>query len=378
MEAKSLKQALRRMMLALAVGMAALQPAEAEGKVTPASPASSRSPIGAPSQRTEFDPASALNDITSQAVPARGSPPPASPSSTSPGPTFPATSVASNELIEVHEALPVIIGGLPVRLDALLIKRADAKGRLPVALFTNVGVEATSGASGTSVDGYASFARDLARRGWLSVVAMRRGFGQSEGPKPVPVPCRATAFETWAAAAADDLQAVMNSVAQRPDADPDRLILIAAQSGGVAGVALAARNPRGLVGVINISGGFRSESHCPMSDILVDAFRSYGTKSRVPKSLDLCKDRSGIHADLADRMHAAFLDGGGDVKFVLFNRYFGPDQFPGLRWQWLMQIDAFLHSHTTSDLEGRCGGCGHEATNSAKWRRSKAHQEYHR
>ena len=66
---------------------------------------------------------------------------------------------------------------------------------------------------------YARQARDLARRGWLAVVAMRRGYGGSDGPASVPLTCASTSLLERFAADADDLQAVLAAVAKRPDAD---------------------------------------------------------------------------------------------------------------------------------------------------------------
>src|SRR5689334_1043629 len=99
-------------------------------------------------------------------------------------------------------SFPVTIGGDTFRLEGLIIKKADAQGRLPIAILTNGGgATATAGAAATTA-AYAHYARDLARRGWLAVITIRHGFGQSEGPKPTPIPCQAASVGAWASAAA--------------------------------------------------------------------------------------------------------------------------------------------------------------------------------
>ena len=62
------------------------------------------------------------------------------------------------------------------------MKKRDAAGKLPIALIAH----GKPGSEGRMLDErageYVRQARDLARRGWLAVVAMRRGYGGSDGP----------------------------------------------------------------------------------------------------------------------------------------------------------------------------------------------------
>jgi dienelactone hydrolase len=266
-----------------------------------------------------------------------------------------------DELTETPGSFAVTIGGNTVSLDSLVIKKSDAQGRLPIALFTNGGqTTATAGtAAATTVADYAPYARDLARRGWLAVVVLRRGFGKSDGPKPGPVACQAESFNAWAAAAADDLQATIDFIAKRPDADASKVLAIGSEIAGVAAVALAARNPPGLVGVISISGGLQSEVKCPIQDILVDAFKDYGTRSRVPNLWFYSRSDKIFDPDFADRLHSAFLDGGGDVKFFMFYRTgnVGTPIFSRATRTWYEQMDGFLQrgdlpTWSVADAEG--------------------------
>jgi dienelactone hydrolase len=250
-----------------------------------------------------------------------------------------------DELSEAFGVLPVTIGGNTVELDGMVVKQADAQGRLPVAVFTNGGNVPTAGLNITAKD-YAPLARDLARRGWLAVVAMRRGYGQSQGPKPLLMKCDAAEFDAWAGMAADDLQAVMKFVAQRPDADSNRVIVIGPASGGVAAIALSARNPRGLRAVITVSAGVKSEAGCPMAEILSAAFRNYGTSSRVPNLWIYGASDPVFDPALADRMHTSFLDGGGDTKFVMLHDDDdgGNAIYTKRRRSWFLQMDGFLRT----------------------------------
>jgi dienelactone hydrolase len=240
------------------------------------------------------------------------------------------------------------INGKTVRLEGFVLKRADLAGPLPIALITHGKSANLADMLALRGSDYAPYARDLARRGYLSVVVMRRGFGQSDGPMPVGVTCDTKSFSDLFGADADDLQGALAAAAKRPDADPDRAIAIGVSAGGAAVMALAARNPKNLRGVINVSGGLQT-SACPKEDVLVNAFRDYGAASRVPSIWVYAKNDSLFGPALVERMQSAYLDGGGDVKLVMFDKH-GNDGHQifaeaGGRVKWLMEMDAFLAFH---------------------------------
>jgi dienelactone hydrolase len=162
------------------------------------------------------------------------------------------------------------------------------------------------------------------------------------------VSCVTTTFVNRFAADADDLQGALDAVSKRPDADPSRTIAIGVSAGGAAVVALAARNPKNLRGVVSISGGLRMPD-CPKEDVLVNAYREFGVSSRIPNIWIYAKNDSFFGPTLVERMQSAFLDGGGDVKLVMYEK-FGNDghtlfNSASGKLQWLMEMDAFLRFH---------------------------------
>jgi dienelactone hydrolase len=249
------------------------------------------------------------------------------------------------DLVEDPSFLRVKIDGRTYRLEALTVKRADAAGRLPIALITHGKAPLESRMLDDHASNFVRQARDLARRGWLAVVVIRRGFGASDGPLAAPVSCASKSLIERFSADADDLQASLEAIAERPDADPARAIAIGVSAGGAVVTALSARNPKGLLGVVNVSGGLRLQS-CPKEEALVSAFRSFGATSRVPSLWIYAKNDSFFGPALVDRMHEAFLAGAGDVKLVMLE----PDEGDGHfifsqakgRMKWLPQMDAFL------------------------------------
>ena len=84
---------------------------------------------------------------------------------------------AQGDLVEDPSPLRVVIRGKPVRLEALTVRRADAAGRLPIALIAHGKPNTQGRMSDQHARDYLMQARDLARRGWLAVIVMRRGFG---------------------------------------------------------------------------------------------------------------------------------------------------------------------------------------------------------
>jgi dienelactone hydrolase len=255
--------------------------------------------------------------------------------------------MAQGDLIEEAGLLRVAIGSKVVRLEALTVKRAGATGRLPIALIAHGKTGTQERMSDQHTQDYIGQARDLARRGWLAVVAMRRGFGRSDGPLPVDLSCASTSFLDRLESDADDLAATLHSISLRPDADPAHVIVIGESTGGVDATALSARNPPGLMAVINVSGGMRFDE-CPKEEELVAAFRTYGARSRVPSLWIYARNDSFFRPELVERMRAAYLEGGGIAKLVMLE----PDGKDGHaifatstgRVKWLSEMDSLLRA----------------------------------
>jgi dienelactone hydrolase len=254
----------------------------------------------------------------------------------------------SDEFVIERTFFRTTINNRTVRLEGLVVKRSDLTGKLPIALITHGKSSHLADMLESKALDYAGPARDLARRGYLSVVVMRRGFGQSDGPMAASVTCATTSFASRFAADADDLQGAMEAAAKRPDADPTRVIAIGVSAGGASVVALGARNPSGLRAVISVSGGLRMPD-CSKEDVLVNAYKEFGEKSRVPNLWIYARNDSFFGPELVERLQSAFLDGGGDVKLVMYEKFGkeGHGLFTAAagKLQWLMEMDAFLRYH---------------------------------
>jgi pimeloyl-ACP methyl ester carboxylesterase len=242
------------------------------------------------------------------------------------------------------------------RLEALIVRPVRASGRLPIALITH-GKNATS-AENMQIHAVSMLpqARDLAMRGWLAVVVIRRGYGDSDGIPGVPassayMACANSDLVRGFDVEAEDLAAALKVVALRSDADGSRAIAMGQSYGGGAVLALAARAPKGLLGVVNMSGGvWRSSGgqQCGEAD-LVKAMAAFGARTRIPTLWLYAQNDSLFPPALVTRMHGAYNAAGGHAdlrKFppVLYDGHRLFADFKG-RVAWLRALDSFLQAN---------------------------------
>ncbi|MGL4443715.1 MAG: hypothetical protein ACRCU1_08820, partial [Alsobacter sp.] len=141
----------------------------------------------------------------------------------------------AREFIQEDGLVAVSLGGAAVRLEVLTVRSADRTGRLPIALVTHGKPASDDDLATVHASNFRSIARDLARRGWLAVVVVRRGFGLSEGEPAYSGTCRAGAdLAAMFRREAEDLAAVLAEVGRRSFADPARAIALGGSAGGAA------------------------------------------------------------------------------------------------------------------------------------------------
>src|SRR5262249_6957419 len=265
-------------------------------------------------------------------------------------------------LTEEPTFLTVRSGQSSYRLEALIVRPARAQGRLPVALITH-GKNPVTELPFIRSELMLPQARDLAYRGWLAVVVVRRGYGRSDGlvgantAADAFATCQNPDFRRAFDAEADDLDGALRVVAERPDADASRVIALGNSVGGGAVLAFAARQPKGLVAAINISGGaqFTADKigRCGGDEALLKAMTAFGASTRVPTFWVYAQNDRLFGPDLVRRMRDAFASAGGKVDLhqlgaltvdgrpvdghALFSTLSG-------RAQWLAELDRFLRA----------------------------------
>lgn len=263
----------------------------------------------------------------------------------------------SGDLVEERFYIRTNIKGQTVRLEAMATKRADLRGRLPVAFYNHSRPGDHSQAIEKNFESESrTIARDLARRGWLAVAINRRGFGQSDGAIQADnnLPCNDERTKAVFNADADDIEATVATITARPDADPTKIITMGFSAGGGTSLELGARNLPGFVASINISGGYAKgtvngvTTECSVEAMIKKDFRDLGARSRLVNLWIFAGNDESHPPEEVELMKSSFEAGGGNLRVVDVGTV-GPTgheemlSFSG-RQKWLAQLDLFFRA----------------------------------
>jgi dienelactone hydrolase len=204
-------------------------------------------------------------------------------------------------------------------LEAVMVRPNDSKPH-PLALMTHgTPREAKDRADMTPLR-FIPQAREFARRGWTTVIVMRRGFGESGGgyAEDGHVCGRAPDFVGPTKQAVKDLRESAAYLRTRPEVDPSRMISVGVSTGGLAMVGLSADPPPGLVAAISFAGGRGSDApdHVCHADDLVQAFGEFGKHSKIPMLWIYAANDHFFGPTLAHRFHHEFTEKGGNARFI--------------------------------------------------------------
>ena len=224
----------------------------------------------------------------------------------------------------------------PVRQDVVVtILRDTSRDRSPILVLSHGrGPERLTMGRAR----FALAAKFFVEHGWLVVMPTRIGYGETGGPdvETRDRDCAHAEFAHGFATAADETQQVLDRIATRSDVDPTRIVAVGQSYGGATTLALAARNPAGLLAAVNFSGGSggdleRHPTKPCNPDRVGAAYEGYGRTTRVPELwLYSTNDRlwgDAIPKDWFARYRAAgapatFVEmpAVGDNGHLLFNR----------------------------------------------------------
>jgi dienelactone hydrolase len=247
----------------------------------------------------------------------------------------------------VLQPLRVLLGGDSGVLEALFVRPSEP-GRYPLALIAHGSPRSPADRANMTPLGMLPQALEFARRGWAAVIVMRRGYGGSDGGWAEAFgSCDNPNYIATGTAGAADLKTTLEFVSHRPDVDPNRMIAVGVSAGGFATVALTADPPPGLVAAISFAGGrgsLENDRVC-RPDRLIDAFRAFGKRSRVPMLWVYAANDHFFAPALAQQFKAAFASGGGSVDFVAAPAFgedghglFSPAGIP----DWTPDVETFL------------------------------------
>jgi dienelactone hydrolase len=276
------------------------------------------------------------------------------------GLAIPVSARAADQVIETEMTLPATFrGGFGITqradLDALMI-RPDDQQRHPLALLNHGMTTEPGERHGMSVADMRPQALEFVRRGWATLILMRRDYGKSGGHFAEDITgtyCGSLGFEDEGDAAAEDLREAIRLVSGLPYLDMSKVISVGVSGGGFATVALTAHPPAppaNLVAGISFAGGEGSSTEgmfCSFQE-LVQAFAHYGRKSRVPMLWVYAVNDHFFGPGLAKDFLTAFNGAGGHADFVAAPAFgdeghylFGEDGIP----IWTRYVDDFFARH---------------------------------
>ena len=254
-------------------------------------------------------------------------------------------------LISAPMLLPVRIFGKDVTLDSYVI-RPDRPGRFPLVVITHGTPGGWDDAFFRNIarrtpTTYNTAAVALAQRGYATLSVMRRGFGLSGGgySEELPRPCDYLAADR---VAADDIVVAIAAARRESWVDPDHILLLGHSTGGLAMLAVAERNPTGVVGILNFDGGYHAmvkpgEACGPGR--LVGTVAALGRTARVPALWLYAENDQSYGPELAHQMLAAYTAGGAPARLQILPPFGadGHDLIVGAAAEtWLGVVEPFL------------------------------------
>lgn len=256
--------------------------------------------------------------------PAPVAPPPAA--SAVPRPAAPPSPAV--DLAEAVHLVPVVVPGPrgdEVRLNIpVTVFRPRGEGRFPLAVVSH-GRGGPEDRRRMGRSRYEALARYLVDKGFAVAVPTRAGYGETFGRADPEDMRGCTAAEIRAAvdAAAAQVLATVEHLGTLPWVDATRWLALGQSVGGITTLAVAARNPAGLVAAVNFAGGSggnpdRRPGNPCRPDQHEQVWRERAAGASVPTLWLYWENDRYWGAEWPQRWAQAWRDGGGRVEFHQF------------------------------------------------------------
>jgi dienelactone hydrolase len=215
--------------------------------------------------------------------------------------------------------IPVSISGSDrVELEAMVVRPDDRLQHPLVVLNHGSPRSADDRPAITPYDMWPQ-AVAFARRGWVAVAFLRRGYGRSGGEWAESYgSCSHPDYAMAGRAGASDIAAVAKFMMAEPYVSKDKWISAGHSAGAFATVALTANPPPGLAAAISFAPGRGSTSAdavCGEAQ-LVASFADYGKTSRVPLLWVSSDNDHFFGPRLVPRLTGAFSAAGGNLTYI--------------------------------------------------------------
>jgi dienelactone hydrolase len=161
--------------------------------------------------------------------------------------------------------------------------------------------------------GFTAASAWFAGQGYVVVVALRPGFGESDGPyQEKSGPCSDRDYVHDGRETAVVEAAIVQTAARLPGVDPKRIIVVGQSAGGFGAIALGDQPPPGVIGIISFAGGRGGDDHehiCSGVDRLVQAAGTLGQTNRVPQLWLFAANDHFFPPSVAHKMFEAYKAG---------------------------------------------------------------------
>lgn len=252
-------------------------------------------------------------------------------------------------LVQEEVRIPVEDGG---RTVAATILRPEGPGPYGTVILNHGVPGSEQERLATSAADFRSAAPIFARRGYVVVMPLRRGFGATGGGFAEDTgPCANPHFVRGEQAASDDVMAAYEYARKLPYVDPARMILAGQSAGGMVSMfAAGMRAPQGLVAVLSFAagrGGNPASAGRPCAvESLARVFDMLGKSVRAPVLFHYAANDRYFGPQVTRQWYERFAAGGARAEYVL-QPQFGDDghflfaELLGAR-HWLPVVERFL------------------------------------
>jgi len=256
---------------------------------------------------------------------------------------------AAGRLVDEDVRIPVSDGNYSIAAKLL---RPEGPGPYGAIVLNHGAAVSAEERRTESPDLLLHTAAHFARRGYVVVMPLRRGFGATGGEFAEDAgSCRNPDYQRGEAAAAEDVMAAYEYTRALPYVDGARMILAGQSAGGVASLYTAARGPSGLVAVLAFAAGrggnpARNPGVPCAIEPLARVFDEMGKAVKAPVLFHYAENDQFFNAQTSRLWYERFTAGGARAEYVL-QPAFGKDGHyifsddSGARY-WLPAVERFL------------------------------------
>ncbi|HUI29157.1 MAG TPA: alpha/beta fold hydrolase [Candidatus Acidoferrales bacterium] len=229
----------------------------------------------------------------------------------------------NNEIKTQHISFSCSIDGKNYRLEAMLYFPSDSGNQHSLIIMTHGRNGPNPPIDKREVFRYRPLCEALANKGFVVMMLVRRGYGNSEGPD-----CEylETAEESGLAGA-QDVKAAADYMSTAPYASNGRVVVIGQSQGGWVALAASTLGIKGVLGTVNVSGatnfrrasGFSIRSSM-VEDQLDNSAAAYGKSSKVPTLWIYAENDNHLPATVK-RWFDSYKQGGGRGELVIKPAY---------------------------------------------------------